>query len=49
MYEKLFELQGYFSHEDVIELKDLTENDLKAMGITKQGQSPVLYNIDDKI
>ena len=49
MYEKLFELEGYFSGEDVMELKNLTEKDLKAMGITKQGLSLVVYNIDDMI
>ena len=37
-YEQLFELEGYFSHEDVENLKELTEENLRDMGITKRGK-----------
>ena len=37
-YEQLFELEGYFSDEDVENLKELTEENLRDMGITKRGE-----------
>ena len=36
-YEALFESEGYFSGEDVENLKGLTKKDLRGMGITKRG------------
>ena len=41
-YTDLFESEGYFSSEDVENLKQLTEDDLRDMGITKRGNK--LYN-----
>ena len=40
-YNGLFESEGYFSHEDIENLKDLTRNDLQRMGITKRGEIAV--------
>jgi len=36
-YEGLFESKGYFSKEDVENLKGLTRQDLQVMGISKRG------------
>ena len=36
-YEALFESEGYFSGEDVENLKGLTKKDLQGMGIAKRG------------
>lgn len=37
-YKELFELEGYFSGEDVENLKGLTKENLRDMGITKRGE-----------
>ena len=37
-YEELFRSKGYFSSEDVENLKGLKENDLRVMGIKKRGE-----------
>ena len=41
-YTELFEREGYSTAEDIENLKDLGENDLKAMGISKRGMHSCL-------
>jgi hypothetical protein len=36
-YTDLFERQGYSTAEDIENLKDLKEDDLRAMGVSKRG------------
>ena len=38
-YSELFEQEGYSTGADIENLKDLQENDLKAMGISKRGMN----------
>ena len=38
-YTDLFESEGYFSSEDVENLKQLREEDLQDMGINKRGSN----------
>ena len=40
-YKELFESEGYFTDEDVENLKGLTKKDLRSMGITKRGENNV--------
>lgn len=40
-YEALFESEGYFTDEDVENLKGLTKKDLRSMGITKRGENNI--------
>ena len=42
-YADLFESEGYFSTEDVENLKQLTQEDLQDMGITKRGKRLASY------
>lgn len=37
-YKNLFESEGYFTGEDLENLKGLEKKDLQKMGITKRGQ-----------
>ena len=46
-YEELFESEGYFSGEDVENLKGLTREDLTDMGITKRGEQ--LYSVHNLV
>ena len=36
-YTELFEQEGYSTADDIENLKDLKENDLRAMGVSKRG------------
>ena len=36
-YTELFEQEGYSTFEDIENLKDLEESDLRAMGVSKRG------------
>ncbi len=40
-YTELFHSEGYNTGEDVINLKDLDEEQLRAMGVTKKGASTI--------
>ena len=38
-YTELFHLQGYKTGDDIENLKDLKDEDLKAIGISKRGKN----------
>lgn len=42
-YTELFEREGYSTAEDIENLKDLEESDLRAMGVSKRGMLPFCY------
>lgn len=48
-HERLFESEGYFSDEDVENLKGLTKEDLENMGIKKRGEWQMAIATTSKI
>lgn len=42
-YTELFEREGYSTADDIENLKDLKENDLRAMGVSKRGMHSFVY------
>lgn len=44
-YKELFESEGYFSEEDVENLKGLKTTNLKDMGITQRGEQDIHITI----
>ena len=45
-YSELFEREGYSTDDDIENLKDLQENDLRTMGISKRGMN---FTVSDTI
>lgn len=45
-YAKLFHLEGYKTGEDIENLKDLKEKDLRALGILKRGICWIYYDLN---